>query len=143
MVRKFVCIKKSFLYLTFSETCPDSFFYNANICILLNYLKLVCSRKQSIIIFSSTCFPFFVIVSKLTFNCMNSCREIIDKTCNELAINLALSINCNMYHIFFVISSPFLSILVTSFSIGTAISVFSRKQVSCFLDSSVNSFMTK
>ena len=38
---------------------------------------------------------------------------------NELAINVALSINCKISDIFFVISSPFLPIFVTSFSIGT------------------------
>ena len=52
-----------------------------------------------------------------------------------------------MQDIFFVISSPFLSILVTSFSIGIAnvmyFSVFYPKQVSCFLNSFVNSFMIK
>ena len=52
-----------------------------------------------------------------------------------------------MQDIFFVISSPFLSILVTSFSIGTLramyFSVFSPKQVNSFLNSSANSFMTK
>ena len=38
---------------------------------------------------------------------------------NELAINLVLSVNCNIWDIFFVISSPILSIVVTSFFIGT------------------------
>ena len=43
--------------------------------------------------------------------------------------------------IFFVISSPFLSILITYFPIGTVkvmlFSMFSRKQVKCLLNSSV------
>ena len=47
---------------------------------------------------------------------------------------------------FFVISSLFLSILVTSFSIGTikvmCFSVFFPKQVKCFLNSFANSFMS-
>ena len=57
------------------------------------------------------------------------------------------SINCNQKDIFFVNSSPFLSILVTSFSIETIkvmyFSVFSPKQVNCFSNSSANSFMIK
>ena len=56
---------------------------------------------------------------------------------NELAINLVLSINCNMEDILFVIPSPFSSILVSSFSIVTVnvmfFSVFSPKQVIGFL----------
>ena len=51
-----------------------------------------------------------------------------------------------MEHMFFVISSLFLSILVTSFSIGIikvmCFSVFSPKQVKCFLNSFANSFMS-
>ena len=46
---------------------------------------------------------------------------------------------------FFVISTPFLSILVTSFTIGTvkvmSFLVFSPKQVNCFLNSSAKSFL--
>ena len=38
---------------------------------------------------------------------------------NELAINVALSISCNTWDIVFVIFSPFLSIIATSFSGGT------------------------
>ena len=48
---------------------------------------------------------------------------------------------------FFVISSPFLLIFVTSFSVGTVkviyFSVFSSKQVNCLLNSSASSFMIK
>ena len=51
-----------------------------------------------------------------------------------------------MWDIFFV-TSQFLSVLVTSFSIGTVnviyFSVFSLKQVNCFSNSSANSFMIK
>ena len=51
-----------------------------------------------------------------------------------------------MEDIFFVIYSSFLSILVTSFSIGTKTgmyySVFSPKQVNCF-NFSANTFMKK
>ena len=50
-----------------------------------------------------------------------------------------------MLDIFFVISSPFLSILVIYFSIGTVkvmyLSVFSPKQVNCFLNFSASSYM--
>ena len=58
-----------------------------------------------------------------------------------------LSINCNLWDIFFVIPSPSLSILVTPFSIETVnamyFSVFSAKQVNYFSNSSANSFMIK
>ena len=64
---------------------------------------------------------------------------------NELAINLALSINCNLWDIIFVISSLFLSIFVTPFSIGTEnvmyFSVFSPKQVNYFSNYFGNFFM--
>ena len=47
----------------------------------------------------------------------------------------------------FVISSPFLSIHLTSFSIGSVnvmhFSVLSLKEVNCFLSSSANRFMIK
>ena len=65
---------------------------------------------------------------------------ILTRFDNELATNFALSIKFNLQDIFFAISSPFLSILVTSFSIGTVkvmyFSVFSPKQVNCFSNSS-------
>ena len=69
---------------------------------------------------------------------MNSFINIIDKTC---AIN-----NCNLQVIFFVISSPFLLILVTFFSIGTVegfFSLFFPKQVNNFSNSSPNLFVIK
>ena len=66
---------------------------------------------------------------------------------NGLAINHALSTNCYTQDIFFVISSAFLSIFVTSFSIGPLkvmyFSVLSPKQVNCFLNSYANSFVIK
>ena len=46
-------------------------------------------------------------------------KMLLTRFDNELAINLALSTDSKMWDIFFVISSPFLSILATSFSIGT------------------------
>ena len=55
--------------------------------------------------------------------------------------------NCNELDIFFVISSPFLLIILTSFSIWTVkamyISVFSPRQVNCFLNYSANFIMIK
>ena len=51
-----------------------------------------------------------------------------------------------MKDIFFVISSPFLSILVTGFSIGTVKVIYYflfPKQVNCLLISSANSLMIK
>ena len=74
-------------------------------------------------------------------------ERLLTRFDNELAINLVLSINCNMYKIFFGTCSPFWSILVTSFSIENVkviyFSKFSPKQVNCYLNSSANSFMIK
>ena len=50
---------------------------------------------------------------------MNSFRKLLARFDNEVAINLALSINYSLKDIGFLISSPFLSILVTAFSIET------------------------
>ena len=66
---------------------------------------------------------------------------------NELAINLVPSINRKMYNICFVTFSPFLSIIASSYSFGTAkfmhFSVFSPKQVNSFSNSFANYFMIK
>ena len=85
-------------------------------------LKFLFSRKPSLychISFRKFC--IFIIVSVFTsvftFNFMNSFSKIINKI--EIAINLALPISCNLQNLDFVIPSPFLSIFVTSFSIGT------------------------
>ena len=92
----------------------------------------VFKKAVAIFIFKSTNFTF-IIVSAFTFNFMNFFR-LFTRFHNELAINLALSINCNLYDTIFVTSCPFLSILVTSSSIGTKnimyFPVFSSKQVS-------------
>ena len=86
-------------------------------------------------------------MSLFTFNYMNSSERLSRRFDNEFAKNLALSTNCNMEDIFFVICPPFLSVIVTSISIGTVnvmyISVFSPKQVNCFLNSSLNFFLIK
>ena len=58
-----------------------------------------------------------MIMFIFTFNSMNFDKNLM-RFDNELVINLVLSINCNMQDIFFIISSPFLSILITSSSIG-------------------------
>ena len=50
---------------------------------------------------------------------MNSFRKLLARFDNEVAINLALSINYSLKDIGFLISSPFLSILVIAFSIET------------------------
>ena len=71
----------------------------------------------------------------LWFNfCIPSARLLTGFN-NELAINLALSMNCNLWDVIFVISSPSLSVLVNSFSIEIVkamyFSMFSPKQVNC------------
>ena len=62
--------------------------------------------------------------------------KLLTRFDNELAINLPVLIHCKMLDIFFVIPSPFLSILATFFSIGTVkVMYFSRvspKQVNRF-----------
>ena len=58
-----------------------------------------------------------------------------------------MSIICNLQDIVFMISFQFLSILVTSFSVGAEMImyflVFTPKQVNCPSNSSANSFMIK
>ena len=83
-------------------------------------LKFVYFRKQwqylylilHVLLFLSLCPNLHLIVRIPS-------EKLWTRSNNELVINLVLSINCNMYDIFFVIFSPFLSIIVTSFSIGT------------------------
>ena len=111
----------------------SNFCYNTNICILLNHLKVCIFKKTvAILIPNSTSFSFFIFISMFTFNFTNFFRK---------------SINDHIWDNFFVISSPLLSILVTSFSIGivkiVCFSIFSTNQISCFLNSSANSIMLK
>ena len=94
-------------------------------------------------------------VSHILSSCPNShltlgipSERLLTRFDNELAINLALSMNCNLQDIFFVLFSPVLSIRVTSFTIGTVevmyFSVLSPKQVNCFFfNSSAYTFMIK
>ena len=116
----------------------DNFFYNVNICILLTIFK-VCIFKK---------YLYLQYLLYLHLILWIPSEKLLTRFDNVLAINLALSINCNMYNMFFVISSPFLSFLVTSFSVGTIkiiyyFSMFSTKQVNCLLNSSANLFMMK
>ena len=117
-----------------------------------SFLKFMYSRKQSKYLYLVTQISHFI--SSCTYLHLISwipSKRLLTRFDNELVINLALSIICNMQdiyiYIFFLISSPFLSVLLTSFSIGTVkvilFSVFSPKQVNCFLNSSANSFMIK
>ena len=80
---------------------------------------------------------FFIVIFVFTLDYMNFFRKFFEK----------LSINCNMQDILFVISFSLLLILVTFFSIGILkvmyCSVFFPKQVTCFLNSYANYFMTK
>ena len=93
------------------------------------------SKKQSHILyvtpqashFLSSCLHLHLIL-------WISSERLLTRFDNELATNLVLY--CNMQDIFFVISSPILSIFVTSFSIGTVnvmyFSTFSPKQINVF-----------
>ena len=58
--------------------------------------KFKFKKTVAILIFNSTCFTFFIIMSEFAFNSMNSSEILLTRFDNELAINLALSINCNM-----------------------------------------------
>ena len=72
-------------------------------------------------------------------NFLNSFSKIIKI---ELAMNIALSRNFNLEDMVFVILSPLLPVLLTSFSIGTKkviFSVFSTKEVNCPSNFSANS----
>ena len=78
---------------------------------------------------------------------MNSSERLSARFVNELAIIFAQSMNCNLWHVSFVIFTLFLSILLTSLSIETVkaihFSVVSPKQVNCFINFSANSFVIK
>ena len=74
----------------------------------------VFKKTVGILIFNSKRVRFFIIMFVFTFNSMNFFRKLIDKFDNEPAINFVLSINSNMEDIFFLISSPFLPIPLTS-----------------------------
>ena len=99
--------------------------------------KLKYSRKQSQYLylipkvpnFLSLCWYLHLILWTLS-------EKLLTRFNNELAINLALLTNCNMQEKIFVISFPFLLILVSSFSFGTVkvmyFSGFSPKQLNCF-----------
>ena len=72
-------------------------------------------------------------------------ERLLTRLDNELTVNITLSISVNMKDIFFIISPPFLLILLTSFSIKTVkvmyFSVFSPEHLNRFLNFSANSFM--
>ena len=93
----------------------------------------------AILIFNSTSFIFLSSCPYFAFNSMNYFRKVIGKIANELAINFVLSINFNMYDILFVISSLFLSILVTSVYVN--VPLLSLEQVIFSLNYPSNSFM--
>ena len=114
-------------------------------------LKFVYSRKQLQYLYLIPQVLHFLL------SCPNShlipwipSESLLTRFDKEIAINLALSVK-DIFFVYFVycifFSSPFLSILVTSFSIGTvnviSFSVFSPKQVNCYLSSSANSFMNR
>ena len=99
--------------------------------------KLIYSRKQSQYSYLIPKVPNFLsLCPYLHLILWTPSEKLSTRFNNELAINLALLTNCNMQGIFFVISSPFLSILASSFSFGTVkvmyFSGFSPKQLNCF-----------
>ena len=103
----------------------------------------VFKKTVAILILNSANFTFFIIISVFTLFLWIPSERLLTRFDNELAINLPLPINCRMYT--FSISSPFLLILVTSFSIGTEkvmyFSLFFPEQLNCFSNSSANSFI--
>ena len=53
-------------------------------------------KKVAILIFNSTCFTFFIVMFKLNLILWCPSNRLLTRLDNELAINLALSINCKM-----------------------------------------------
>ena len=116
-----MCIwKRIYIYIylpSFHQTFFDNSCYNINICILIIFDVCVFKKEITIFVFNSARFASFYY-----HVCI---YEIIDKIRQWTSINL--------WDLVFVISSSFLPILLTSFSIGTDkvmnFSVFSPKQV--------------
>ena len=83
------------------------------------------------VVFSSTCFAVFVIMSVFTLDFINVLSEIVDKM---LLWDCHKSCAVNLQDVAFVVFPTFLEFLLTFFSIGTEkvmhISFFSPKQVS-------------
>ena len=136
----YVLKKHSF---NFSSNFYYNFWYNINICILLHHFWNFWIQKKKkkketvpIFIFNSASFTFLSSCLYLHLILWIPSEILLTRFDKKLAINFALSIKCNLYDIFFVISSPFLSILVTSSFIGTVnvmyFSMLSSKQVSSF-----------
>ena len=71
--------------------------YKMNICILINHIQHLCIQNNThILISNSTCFTIFTVMYIFTFNCMNSLVRLLSRFDNELAIDLAISINFNL-----------------------------------------------
>ena len=111
------------------------FFLNEGL--LKIFFKISLFKKvATIILFNLTCFTFLISTSELHLILFIASERLMVRVDDELTINLPLSINCNMWHICFVNSSSFISILATFYSIGTTKvryrEVFSCKQVKYF-----------
>ena len=109
-------------------------------------LKFVYSRKQSQYLYLTQHVSHFLLpCSNLPLMLYSPSERVLTRFDNEVFTNLALSKKSNMLDIFFAISSPFLSIHEDPFSIGKVMyfSVFSPKQVNCFLSFAANSFIIK
>ena len=141
-------VLKNLAFSFSSNFCWQFLLQHKNLYSIKSLLKFVYSVKESqhlyliaqVSHFLSSC-PY------LHLSLWIPSERLLTRFYDKLAINLALSINCNMLDIFFVISSPFLSILLTSCSIESVklmyFSVISPKQVNYFLNSSANSLMIK
>ena len=102
-------------------------------------LKFVYSRKQSQYLYLILqALHFLSSCPNLHLILWNPSETLFTRLDNELAIDLALPINCNITDIFFVICSPFLSILIMYFFTETVgvmyFSVFSPKIFLLFYD---------
>ena len=130
VVRKFACIKR----LSFNF-------------IKLLLITFVTIETVAYFVFNSTNFRFLSSCLYLNLSLWIPSERLFTRDDIEFNINLSLSINYTIQNIFFVVSSPFLPIPVTSLSSVTVkiiyFSVFSPKQVIFFVDSSANTFLIK
>ena len=104
-------------------------------------------RKLQSLYLSPHALPFLSLCSSLHLILWIPLARLLTRFDSKFVINLALSINCNLSDMIFLISFPFLSILATSFSNGTDkvmyFLIFSLKHIKCPSNSSPSSYMIK
>ena len=124
------------IFFNFHQKCFVNFRCNTSTCISQIILPFIYSRE-----FSQSLYLILHILQFLFYNFTHFAilwiplTRLLMRFNNEFAINLALSINFNLYYMLFVICSQFLSVVVICFPTGTEKAmyflVFSPNQVSC------------